>query len=92
MTTPAFFCHNKRQKKYVCNGGLTAEQGLIASVCGGQWAQALQPLVQNSAQMACVAKAADGNAVQVHGLHKVAQQSPLQAQDIPSEKKMVTDL
>lgn len=71
-------------------GGRTTEQGLVASVCGGQRAQTLQPLVQNSAQMACVAKAADGHAVQVHGLHKVAQQRPLQAQDVPSEEKMVT--
>lgn len=55
-------------------------------MCGGQRAQALQPLVQNSAQMPCVAKAADGDAVQVHGLHKVAQQRPLQAQDVPSEE------
>lgn len=72
------------------SGGRTAEQGLISSVCGGQWAQALQPLVQNSTQMAGVAKAADGDAVQVHGLHKVAQQRPLQAQDVPSEEEMAT--
>lgn len=71
-------------------GGCTAEQGLIASVRGGQWTQALQPLVQNSTQMASVAKAADGDAVQVHGLHKVAQQRPLQAQDVPSEEEMET--
>lgn len=58
-------------------------------MCGGQRAQALQPLVQNSAQMPCVAKAADGDAVQVHGLHKVAQQRPLQAQDVPSEEEKV---
>lgn len=71
-------------------GGRTAEQGLIASVRGGQWTQALQPLVQNSTQMASVAKAADGDAVQVDGLHKVAQQRPLQAQDVPSEEEMAT--
>lgn len=71
-------------------GGRTAEQGLIASVRGGQWTQALQPLVQNSTQMAGVAKAADGDAVQVNGLHKVAQQRPLQAQDVPSEEEMAT--
>lgn len=40
--------------------------------------------------MASVAKAADGDAVQVHGLHKVAQQRPLQAQDVPSEEEMAT--
>lgn len=74
----------------LCFGARTAEQGLIAPVRGGQRAQTLQPLVQNSAQMACVAQAADGDAVQVHGLHKVAQQRPLQAQDVPSEEKMVT--
>lgn len=65
----------------------TAEQGLVTPVCGGQWAQALQPLVQNSAQMARVTKAADGQAVQVHRLHKVTQQCPLQAQDVPSERR-----
>lgn len=63
----------------------TAEQGLVASVRGGQWAQALQPLVQYSAQMARVAKAADGHAVQVNRLHEVAQQRPLQAEDVPPE-------
>lgn len=52
---------------------------------GGQWAQAFLPLVQNSAQMARVTQAADSHAVQVHRLHKVAQQRPLQAQDVPSE-------
>lgn len=71
-------------------GGRTAEQGLIASVRGGQWTQALQPLVQNSTQMAGVAKAADGDAVQVHRVHKVAQQRPLQAQDVPSEEEIAT--
>lgn len=50
---------------------------------GGQRAQALQPLVQNPAQMARVAQAADGQAVQVHRLHKVAQQRPLEAEDVP---------
>lgn len=40
--------------------------------------------------MPCVAKAADSDTVQVHGLHKVAQQRPLQAQDVPSEEEMVT--
>lgn len=68
----------------------TTEQGLVASVRGGQWAQALQPLVQNSAQMARVAEAADGHAVQVHRLHKVAQQRPLQAQNVPSEEEVKT--
>lgn len=63
----------------------TAEQGLVASVRGGQWAQALQPLVQYSAQMARVAKAADGHAVQVNRLYEVAQQRPLQAEDVPPE-------
>lgn len=62
----------------------TAEQGLVASVRGGQRAEALLPLVQDSAQIARVAQAADGHAVQVHRLHKVAQQRPLQAQDVPS--------
>lgn len=72
----------------VCTlGGRTTEQGLIAPVRGGQRAQTLQPLVQNSAQVACVAEAADGDAVQVHGLHKVAQQRPLQAQDVPPEEE-----
>lgn len=71
-------------------GGRTAEQGPIAPVQGGQWTQALQPLVQNSTQMASVAKTADGDAVQVHGLHKVAQQRPLQAQDVPSVEEMTT--
>lgn len=69
-------------------GGRTAEEGLVASVCGGQWAQTLQTLVQDSAQVTRVAKAANGDAVQVHGLHKVAQQRPLQAQDVPSGEKM----
>lgn len=63
----------------------TAEQGLVASVRGGQWAQPLQPLVQHSAQMARVAEAADSHAVQVHRLNEVAQQRPLQAEDVPSE-------
>lgn len=36
--------------------------------------------------MARVAKAADGHAVQVHRLHEMAQQRPLQAQDVPSEE------
>lgn len=69
----------------------TTEQRLVASVRGGQWAQALQPLVQNSAQMARVAEAADGHAVQVHRLHKVAQQRPLQAQNVPSEEEVKTE-
>lgn len=65
--------------------GRTAEQGLVASVRGGQGAQTLQPLVQNSAQMARVAQAAHGHAVQVHRVQKVAQQRSLQAQDVPPE-------
>lgn len=69
--------------------GRTAEQGLVASVGGGQRAQTLQPLAQNSAQVAGVAKAADGDAVQVHGLHEVAQQRALQAQDVPSAETRV---
>lgn len=36
--------------------------------------------------MARVAKAADGHAVQVHRLHEMAQQRPLQAQDVPSKE------
>lgn len=52
---------------------------------GGQRAQALQPLVQNPTQMARVAEAADGQAVQVHRLHKVAQQRPLEAEDVPPD-------
>lgn len=69
----------------------TAEQGLVASVCGGQGAQALEPLVQNSAQMARVTEAADGHTVKVHRLHKVAQQCPLQAEDVPSEEEVETE-
>lgn len=68
----------------------TTEQGLVASVCGGQWAQALLPLVQNSAQMACVAQASYSHTLQVHRLHKMAQQRPLQAQDVPSEGRVET--
>lgn len=63
----------------------TTEQGLVASVGGGQRAEPFLPLVQNSAQMARVAQAADGHAVKVHRLHEVAEQRPLQAQDVPSE-------
>lgn len=63
----------------------TAEKGLVASVRSRQRAQPLEPLVQNSAQMARMAKAPDGHAVQVHRLHKMAQQRPLQAKDVPSE-------
>lgn len=70
--------------------GRTAEQGLVASVRGGQWAQSLLPLVQNSTQMARVAQAAYGHTLQVHRLHKVAQQRPLQAQDVPSEGRVET--
>lgn len=65
--------------------GHTAEQGLVASVCSRQRAQALLTLVQNSAQMACVTQAANGHAMQVHWFHKMAQQCALQAQDVPSE-------
>jgi len=71
--------------KYRSRCRRTAEQGLVASVRGGQRAQALLPLVQDPAQIARVAQAADGHAMQVHGLHEVAQQRPLQAQDVPSE-------
>lgn len=40
--------------------------------------------------MACVAQAADGHAVKVHWLHKVAQQCSLQAQNVPSEDELKT--
>lgn len=66
-----------------CRAGPTAQQGLVASVREWQRAQALQSLVQNPAQVARVPQAAHGQAVQVHRLHKVAEQRPLQAQDVP---------
>lgn len=66
-----------------CRAGPTAQQGLVASVRERQRAQALQSLVQNPAQVARVPQAAHGQAVQVHRLHKVAEQRPLQAQDVP---------
>lgn len=65
----------------------TTEKGLVAPICAGKWTQAFLPLVQNSAQMTCVAQAADDHTVQVHRLQKVAQQSPLQAEDVPSERR-----
>lgn len=65
----------------------TAQQGLVASVCSRQWARTLLTLVQNSAQMARVTEAADSQAVQVDRLHKVAQQGPLEAQNVPPERK-----
>lgn len=61
----------------------TAEQGLVASVGGGQRAETLLPLVQDSAQVTRVAQAAHCHAVQVNRLHEVTEQRPLQAQDVP---------
>ena len=70
---------------------LTTEQRLVASVRGGQGAEALLPLVHNAAQVARVAQAAHRHALQVHGLQEVAQQRPLQAQDVPSEGRGVRE-
>lgn len=65
----------------------TAQQGLVASVRDRKWAQALLPLTQHSAQVTCVPQAANSHAVQVHRLHKVAQQRSLQAQNVPPKSK-----
>lgn len=64
-------------------GALTAEEGPVVPVGGGQRAHVLRPVAHDARQVARVAQAAHGDAVQVHGLDEVAEEGALQPQHVP---------
>lgn len=63
---------------------LTTKKRLVASVSGRQRSEALQSLTHHPVEVTRVSEAAHRQTVEVHRLHKVTQQCPLQSQDIPS--------
>lgn len=62
---------------------LTAEEGPVVPVGGGQLADVLGAVAHDPGEVARVAQAAHDDAVQVHGLDEVAEQRALQAQHVP---------
>lgn len=52
-------------------------------VGGGQLADVLRPVAHDARQVAGVAQAPHGDAVQVHGLDEVAEEGTLQPQHVP---------
>lgn len=71
-------------RRAVCgDGALTAEEGPVVPVGGGQLADVLCPVAHDARQVAGVAQAPHGDAVQVHGLDEVAEEGALQPQHVP---------